>query len=69
MKHAAIGIGAVEEAGDGGEDASRVHRELRILAGVPDTAIADVDERDAAWAVLAARAATVGRRSTHYALP
>ena len=68
MKHAAVGIGAVGEAGDGGEGASRVHRELRILVGIPDAAIADVDEKDAAWAVLAARAGTVGRGSKNYAL-
>jgi hypothetical protein len=68
VKHAAIGIGAVGEVGDGGEDASRVYRELRILVGVPDAAIADVDEKDAAWAVLAARAGSVGRGSKNYAL-
>ena len=62
MKHAAIGIGGVREA------ASRVRRELRILVGVPDAAIADVDEKDAASAVLAARAGTIGRGSKNYAL-
>jgi hypothetical protein len=68
VKHAAIGIGAVGEAGDGGEDASRLHPELRILVGLPDAAIADVNEKDAAWAALVARAGAVGRGSKNYVL-
>ena len=36
--------------GDGGEDTSTVHRELRIVVGLPDAAVADVDVEDAGWA-------------------